>query len=77
MENKLIVRSEVDLIEVHLVEGGVFVLEITDYGHGMSVDRRVIPASQVDAIVQNLHDREFCERLSKNRGRLKPYELSC
>lgn len=72
MTSTLVCASSVDLIELHCIDG-VHVLCITDFGHGMAVDRRVVPEGQVAAVVAGIHDAGFCARLTRGRTRLRPF----
>ena len=74
MNKKTICKSAVELMEIHqLDDGELYILEIVDFGHNMASDFRIIPKNQIQKIMANFNDKRFCEELSKNRTKYKPF----
>ena len=74
MNKKTIRKSAVELMEIHqLDDGELYILEIVDFGHNMASDFRIIPKNQIQNIIANFNDKRFCEELSKNRTKYKPF----
>jgi hypothetical protein len=73
MAKKVICRSEADLMEIHQMDDGTYVLEIVDFGHAMASDFRIIPKDKLAGIIAKFNDKKFCENLSRNRTQFKPH----